>query len=502
MARSKPKPALEDLRRRLVLLDRLRGRPLRTAEGVALIDLSSRRATIRDPWRLYQACIEGWPSATTIAATVDLATPPLILKPALLATMQRDLRALRKWPELRQTLREAPQLFRRFGEIDSAWFSETRERLTRAATLLRAAKSSDSALGSPQPDDPQTSKAGSTSRRTQRSKARQKPQPQKPRGPEAGSDRTTFHRVCMLVAALRGQASAQAMERGNRRLENESRDRRRRARHRLRSLLEALQTGIAPRDPQVAAAFHDCRSALRLPGRSRRRRLEHSLGRLLEIPPSATGTTQADDPTNKRRHRKKGEKKELISQVNAIGERLITTILPAPNETDRAQNRRFFGLYGLAFEPLPRRGSSRPIELPPTLVRRALHDFKGAQEALGDLELTLDEVLRLRRLDGADRQVAVFVAAGVPIATVEAIAESGALPDFSKISSSSTALAYAEWFSTLAPHYTAMGLELPFKAMHLQRLTKRKGTRRDLGVLALCLMTHHRDPSKTGAEAA
>lgn len=494
MARSKPKPVLEDLRRRLVLLSRLRGRPLRSAEGIAIFDLCSRKARIRDPLALYQACARGWPSAATIAATVDLATPPLILRPALLATMQRDLRALRKWPNLRQTLREAPRLFRRFGEIDSAWFTETREQLTHLAALLRASEFQNTDLdsGASRAKHPRDSETRIKLKLRSESESGFESESESESGFDG--DRATFYRVRTLVAALRGEASALAIDRGYRRLQDESRDRRRRARRRLRALLAAMHADTTPCTPPLAAAFYECRSAMRLPGRSRRRLLEHSLGRLLEIPPCSERTVRAGE-------HKRDPIRDLILDMSAIGERLIATLPPAPNEAQRGQNRRFLALYGLAFEPLMRPGA-RAIELTPTLVKRALHDFKGAQEAFGEFDLTIDEVLRLRRLDGVNQQVAIFVAAGVPVATVEAIAKDDALHDFASIRSTTTALAYAEWFTTLAPHYAAMGLDLPFSAAHLQRLTKSTGTRRDLGVLALCLMAHHRKAGKAGAEAA
>ncbi|MCA9662712.1 MAG: hypothetical protein KC486_30515, partial [Myxococcales bacterium] len=73
-----PRPEIKDLRRRLVLLDRLRGRPLRAAEGLILIDLDADDGapTIRDPKALYDGCADGWPATATIAAAVALAEPP------------------------------------------------------------------------------------------------------------------------------------------------------------------------------------------------------------------------------------------------------------------------------------------------------------------------------------------------------------------------------------------------------------------------------------------
>ena len=509
MAKSKPQPLLEELRRRLVLLDRLRGRPLRCAEGVAIVDIvftevdgvgeadaddgrpSPRAPKLLDPQGLYEACARGWPSASTLAATVELVTPPLILRPSLLATMQRDLRALRKQQRLGATLREAPRLFRRFGEIDEAWFSAKRERLGSLTAELRLlgrdAEGPGSGIGSEI---------------------------------DSGLDEhSVFLRVRTLIGALRGEAAMAAIDSACARLRDDSHNRRRLARRRLAALMSGLrQDPTADPGPgsnraraarkgspstsvagdgrgAVAAALRECREVAKVPGRRRRRLLEHIVGRLLELPPPSERTMRAGD-----------HQPSLASAAEEIGERLIAAIEPSGGAAMMDLARRFFALYGLTFSPLARRGSP-PEPLTPTAIRRALRDYTAASSAYKGLDLTIDEVLRLRRLDldRYERSTAAMVAGGVPIAAVEAIVAADALAEFAKLRSPAAATSYAEWFLTLAPHYAAMGLDVPFSAAHLERLAapvRSSGRRRDLGVLALCLMAHHREAGAAGASTA
>ncbi len=539
MAKSKPQPGLEDLRRRLVLLDRLRGCSLRCAEGIALLDLDlaqdpapeadpdagpeSRRGSsdasrsagpgasprIRAPRDLYEACSSGWPSAQLLAAAIELRTPPLILRPSLLATMQRDLRALSKQQRLQATLREAPRLFRRFGTIDEAWFTAKRKRLRGLADELRAVERGPS-------------RGAGENRGGDRDDRRD-------HGDHRSGDEGAFLRVRALIAALRGEAAATAIDRACAALRDDSHNRRRLAKRRLAALLGELRRelaggGRAPSAPgglatrrgagraqaplrldaqelrrgplaSVRTAAAECLEAARIPGRRRRRRLEHILGRLLEVAPPEERTSQAGD------HRP-----ALLDTVAEVGERLIASIEASGGAPRSGEVRRFFGLYGLTFSPLPRPGSP-PLPLTPTDLRRALRDYPEAAKLYGGLDLTIDEVLRLRRLDlgSHSTRAATMVAAGVPIAALEAIVAADALADFAKLSSPAAALSYVEWFSTLAPHYAAMGLELPFSASHFERLAgPRRGTgaRRELGVLALCLMAHHREAGEAGASTA
>ncbi len=129
----KPSDDVQDLKRRLALLERLEARALGCAEGVVLFE----PVRVRDPRPLLRALAAGAPPVAAVVASLELGSPPTVLTVALLAAARRDLRVLEA-PRARALTREAPRIFRRYGDLDEAWLSRRRASLARLADRLHA----------------------------------------------------------------------------------------------------------------------------------------------------------------------------------------------------------------------------------------------------------------------------------------------------------------------------------------------------------------------------
>ncbi|MCB9704746.1 MAG: hypothetical protein H6711_22925 [Myxococcales bacterium] len=452
---SKPEESIQDLRRRLVLLDRLRGRALPTADGLALFEVRD-PPEIRDPEALWVACARGWPSAAAIAAAVELEAPPAILRPSLLAAMQRNLKALRKWPGFADFVAESPRIFRRFGALGPAWVAARQAEL---AAVSEAARAHEASLAGPATD-----------------------------GDAVDDGAATYARARALIAALRGEEAAAAIDGALERVRDDSRRRRRLARRRVAELLAALAD---PRErageaTELRAAVDALRSADHWPGRGRRRRIEQIVARLLDLQP--------------RRAPIEGPRAALADEVRAVAEGLVATIQPTRGDALLGAARRVLALYGLAFDPRPRGGG--PLVVSPAAIERGQGSFARVRERFGGLALTVDEVLRLLalRIERGERAIAALVAGGLALDAVADLAARDRLADLLRFEGEpAAAAAYARWYLTLAPHFAALGLEVPV----LPELFKRLGDRKaELGALALCLMSHRGQAGSIGADAA
>ncbi len=161
----------------------------------------------------------------------------------------------------------------------------------------------------------------------------------------------------------------------------------------------------------------------------------------------------------------------------------------------------FLAHAALTFDPRPRDGAelsftSKDLALDPAALR-------AQKEKFGERALRLPEVLALSRLDLKrwQNKIAGLVAEGLPVEKVERLVALDRLDDFDQLTAGAEAVsAYADWVSTLVPHYKAIGLDLPLGPEVFNRFA---GTRKsDLAVLAVCLLKHHSKADPDTADQA
>lgn len=187
-----------------------------------------------------------------------------------------------------------------------------------------------------------------------------------------------------------------------------------------------------------------------------------------------------------------------------------------PDERERLLT--FLAHASLTFDPRPRDGRAlclprKEIDIGPgdggalALSRKDIalgpDGIRALAERFDQLPLRLPEALALARLElrGEQGTIARLVSEGLPIGHVERLVQLGRAKDLVKLRSGvEGAVAYAEWTSTLVPHYASLGLDLPLTPELFERL--RTAHRSDLAVLAVCLMKHHAKAEPDTAEQA
>lgn len=445
----KPSDDVQDLKRRLALLDRLDGRAIACADGVFLIP----PGRVRDPRPLVAACAAGRPTSAAIRAALGGAAQPLAVDAVVLATAQRDLRAIASAPALRALAKEAPRIFRRYGEIDDAWIARKRDRIAGIADRLQEIEAGEGQGGEGEPP--------------------------------------WFQRALSIVALIHGDDAAAVVRGAAARLRDGARARRAEARRALDEVIAAVEGEREAVSEAAIAAVSAVREAARLPGRSRGRRVSAAVAKLLDAPP---GDDRGDhDPAPAAR--------SIVDQIRAAGERILDR-MPAPRgPVFREQAARFFAHYAVAFDPRPRDG--RPLLMRPDQIERGLAKLRAALDTYGGEDLRLGEVMALLDMDLGKRAAAVgrMIARGLPLSAVAEMARLGQIEALTALSDDpEAAAAFAAWAAILVPHYRAIGIAAPISPALFSAL---KGTRRqDLAVLATCLVAHHDRAGAQGAEEA
>ena len=440
---AKPNDDVIDLKRRLSLLDRLDDGAIRCADGVFLV----RPARVRDPRPLVRACEVGWPESAALAAAMAPCPPLLALGRELLAAAHRDLRVIEAAPARWALAREAPRIFRRYGDIDEAWIAKKRARLATLSEMVREAEL--------RPADPGAA---------------------------------WFDRVLALVRLIHGDAAARAVTDAERELVAGSRDRRRGARRALGEVIDGIARGRAGSTPEVETAIAALRSIARLPGRARARRVHVILRALF-------GLGERSD------HAGGDAALPLVEQVRAVGARLLTEREGTEGPALRERARLFLAHHALAFDPVPRDGG--PLSVPPDRIEPGLARLRATLEAFADRRLTLVEVLALSALPVKDHlrpALGRLVEGGFPIALFPGLAAIDQIGSVALIEDPRAAEAYATFAATLVPHYRALGLDVPIRPEMFASM--RSARREDLGVLAVCLMKHHTRVGPAGADRA
>lgn len=281
------------------------------------------------------------------------------------------------------------------------------------------------------------------------------------------SSTTGFEAALALIAALRGADAADGIRRAERSSLGVGARRRRRARRRLTLLLEAL----SGKDNAARPVAEAVRGASR-PGRRSRRRLAEIVVR------HVVGETPHGEllfPAG-----------PLAEGVREVGEAAIARIgsTRSPRYVERL--RRVLVTYGLMHDV---RGPLGPRRLAVAETSTAL-----VIEALPGVGLTMHQVLRLLESSesaAALRQSATWVEAGLsPEEAVEA-ARRKLRKDMRALADDPEAMvAYARWMLRLAPHFQRIGVKLQ-SHVTVFRALGRSNKRRELGLLAHCLVHHH-----------
>lgn len=181
--------------------------------------------------------------------------------------------------------------------------------------------------------------------------------------------------------------------------------------------------------------------------------------------------------------------------------RAAALALPGSSRDERERGLLFLAHAALAFDPRPRDGgeltfTSKDLAMDPAALRALAERFGGRA-------LRLPEALRLARLDLMRwrERILDLVAGGLPVEKVERLVSLGRIADFGELrSGAEAAAAYADWVSTLVPHYASLGLDLPLSAEVFNRFASARKS--DLSVLAVCLMKHHTKAEPDTAEQA
>jgi hypothetical protein len=171
----------------------------------------------------------------------------------------------------------------------------------------------------------------------------------------------------------------------------------------------------------------------------------------------------------------------------------------------RSDAQRFFAHYALAFDPRPQEGEeAEAFSVTRKVMARGLAELDAVIARFGGRKLGLAQVrcLMTLALDGHEADIAGFVEKGLPLEKVARLSALGRATDLFKLGTSDpgTMAAYADWASTLLPHYKALGLDLPITPETFARL--RVPRKEDLAVLAVCLMKHHGKAEPEAAERA
>lgn len=423
----------ETLKRRVLLLARLEGSLVRLADGVHVAEATR----VIDPDAIVKRLrAQGMLDRATFDRAVTSARPPVAVTRELLATANRDLKALAAAPALAMA-RDNKRALARFGTVDEAWLKKKRERideLATAATLLVS------------------------------------------RTPEAW-----FDGVVEIARLVHGEESASHLEQAYLRLTALGAERRRLAQERIESLLAALASGQAAADADLAPLVERLARARELPGRARRTRVLDVLRKAVAWPEApAEAAAHLAAPL------RDGSFEDAVREAG----RAIVYALPAARDPvfrDRALA--MLAFYGLTFPigadgvpMLSREDVERAISKRGEVAEIATSKLTLAQ-ALGVVELPFKKYVR--------RRVAEWIAEGVPLDLVAQACKEGHTDALGRAPNARAARAFATWATRLVPHYKSLGITFELSPDLFTHLPRNE----DVAVLAVCLM----EQTKEGA---
>ncbi|HEY8078145.1 MAG TPA: hypothetical protein VIF62_28655 [Labilithrix sp.] len=428
----------ESLKRRVQLLARLEGSIVLLDEGVHVVAIER----VREPERLVRAMREtGVASAATLAAFTVLGRPAQRVDAALLATAQRDLRALAVAPA-RALAKEHRKALARFGERvgDEAWLAAKQRRLAELAEIVRAVTKREK-------DD-------------------------------------WFASVLEIVRAIHGDASSMRLDEARAQLTALGAERKRHAAERIEAVVAALERGAIDVEPEIAALAERLERARTMPGRARRTRVLVVLREAARWPEAF-----AEGPKKSARLpdaiRALAERTASFEDALRDAGRALVRAMPAGRDPDaRARILELLAFYGSIF----RVGRDGVPALGEKDVERLLEARRDARE-LERANVTFAQAAALleMKMERAPRgRLAKLVGEGLELDLVKRAVLSGHGEPLSRSANVRAARAYATWATKLVPHYKSLGVTIPLGPELFANLPRHE----DLAVLGLCLMEH------------
>ena len=430
----------ETLKRRVQMLARVDGHAVLLAEGVHV----ATPERILDADRITKRLREhGVLDRDTFEKAVASAAPPLRVTREVLATAQRDLRALATPPALAMA-RDRRRALSRYGEVDEAWLKKKQQRIDLLAGALTGTV---------------------------------------PRSPEEW-----FEGVVDLVRLIHGPTSADALHQARLRLTSLGAERRRQAQERIDALLAALESGAAPADAELVPLALLLERAGTLPGRARRTRVLDVLRKALAWPSApAEAVHHLAAPL---------EKRSFTAAVREAARNMVRALPPARDPELRDKTLAMVAFYGLTF----RIGTEGVPLMSPEDIERAIAK-KSDSEELGKIDVTMAQALALVEQPFkkfARRKVAEWVAEGLELELVVRACQEGHAEALVRAPNVRAARAFATWATKLVPHYRALGITFELSPEMFTHLPRNE----DVAVLAVCLMEQAGAVAGTGAAGA
>ncbi len=427
----------ETLKRRVQLLSRLDGKAVLFAEGVHMVHPSR----VTEPDRIVARLREhGVLDRATFEKAIANERPPVAITREVLATAQRDLRALALPPALSMA-RDRKRALARYGEVDAAWLEKKRERIDVLADAAAHA---------------------------------------------VPHDRDAWFDVVVDLARLvHGDASAKALDEARHRLTSLGAERRRLAQERIDALVAAIDTGEPPTDADLVPLVERLDRARELPGRARRTRVVDVLRKALAWPEAPAEAAQ--DLAAPLRD------KTFASAVRDAGRAMVHALPAARDPALRDKTLEMLAFYGLTF----RIGDDGVPLLSPADIERAIAKKEEASP-LATTKATLAQALAIVELPFKNKHVrrcvAEWLVEGLELELLVRACKEGHADALGRAANMRAARAYATWATRLVPHYRAMGITFELSPELFTHLPRNE----DVAVLAVCLMEQARD----GAVAA
>ena len=423
----------ETLKRRVQHLARLDGHAVLLASGVHAA--TPRR--VLDADRVVRVLRErGVLDLDTFDTALASERPPVAVTREVLATAQRDLRALAMPPAL-ALARDRRRALARYGNVDAAWLELKRAQVDMLARAV----------------------AGSV-----------------PREPDEW-----FESTLDLVRLVSGADAATALDAARVRLTSLGAERRRLAQQRIDALVASLESGEPPTDADLAPLVARLERARELPGRARRTRVLDVLRKALAWPEGpAAAASDIAAPLQGR---------SFSSAVREAGHNMVRALPAARDPELRDKTLSMLAFYGLTF----RIGDDGVPLLSPEDIDKAIAK-KNDSEELRQSKLTFAQVLALVDLPVNKfqrRHLAAWVSQGLELDLVTRAHKEGHSEALAGAPNVRAARAYATWVTRLVPHYRSLGITFDLSPELFSHLPKNE----DVAVLAVCLMEQTRAPA-------
>ena len=424
----------ETLKRRVQLLSRVDGPLLHLAEGIFV----ARIDRIGDPARIVDELRKrGVLGQATLQAAAILERPPLLVTRDVLATAQRDLRALAAPPAL-ALARERKRALARYAEsVDEAWLEDRAARLTEIGATLAA-----DALEPPRPRD------------------------------------RWFDGIVELAAAVHGFASAARLVEAKGRFTALGAERRRQVHTRIEALAAALDTGVPPEDGDLVPLAERLDRARDLPGRARRTRTLDVLRKAIAWPSApAEAVARIALPLREA---------SFADLVREAGRAIVQALPSARDPVLRDKALDMLAWYGLAF-----RIDDDGV---PLLSTDEIASATGKQALAAEFlarDVTVAQALRLVDLPFKKwslPRVAEWVEGGVDLDLLASACKQGLADTLARADNARAARAYAIWATKLVPEYKRLGITFELSPELFNHLPRNE----DVAILAVCLMEQSR----------